>query len=221
MKKSISVNLTEKLLCPYCSGELSYRISRRELSCSSCGMKLSPEEYEAAAAAKARKGHDYSSLSSPFSSSSSSPKPKAGTAQNRSSGTPDFQSCEGCRLLIGRGIADLLGECPICNRRISGAEIPAGAAPVGESLPENASFATPDLIVPFSKEKEFFIQEFRKHLKALEFAPDSILEASIESVRAFYVPVVLYDAEVSGEMTFHGEVLTEILTNQYGTQFKL
>ena len=216
MKKSIPVNLPEKLLCPYCSGELSYSISRQKAACVSCGMKLTPEEYEAAAAAKARRERSSLSFSAAASPSSSSPspasKPKAGTAHNRSSGTPGFQSCENCRLLLGRGIADLLGECPVCDRPIPGAENSAGRKPA-----ENASFAEPDLIVPFAKEKEFFIQEFRKHLKALEFAPDAMLAAGIESVRAFYVPAVLYDAEVSGEMTFHGEALT----NSYGTKFKL
>ena len=228
MKTSIPVNLTEKLLCPYCSGELSYRISRRDLACSLCGMKLTPEEYEAAAAAKrARKERSSSTFSSSSFSSASSPSssasspapaanPKAGEAKNRSAAAPDYVSCEHCRLLLGRGIADLLGECPLCDRTIPGAENSAGRKPA-----ENASFAAPDLIVPFAKEKEFFIQEFRKHLKALEFAPDAMLAAGIESVRAFYVPAVLFDAEVSGEMTFHAEVLTEILTNKYGTQFKL
>ena len=228
MKTSIPVNLTEKLLCPYCSGELSYRISRREVACSLCGMKLSPEEYEAAAAAKrARQERSSSSLSSSSFSSASSPSssasssapaanPKAGEANNRSAAAPDYVSCEHCRLLLGRGIAALLGECPLCDRTIPGAENSAGRKPA-----ENASFAAPDLIVPFAKEKEFFIQKFRKHLKALEFAPDAMLAAGIESVRAFYVPVILYDAEVSGEMTFHAEVLTEILTNKYGTKYKL
>ncbi|WP_406547321.1 hypothetical protein [Succinimonas sp.] len=68
--------------------------------------------------------------------------------------------------------------------------------------------------MPFAKEKEFFIQEFRKHLKNLEFVPDSFLEARIESVRAFYVPVFLYDAEVSGELSFIGEVVTKVPANR-------
>ena len=221
MKTSIPVNLTEKLLCPYCSGELSYRISRRDLACSLCGMKLAPEEYEAAAAAKrARKerssstfpSSSFSSASSPSSSASSpapAANPKAGEAKNRSAAAPDYVSCEHCRLLLGRGIADLLGECPLCDRTIPGAENSAGRKPA-----ENASFAVPDLIVPFAKEKEFFIQEFRKHLKSLEFVPDSFLKASIENVRAFYVPVFLYDAEVSGEMSLHGTLVTELYNPQ-------
>ena len=206
MKAIIPVNLTEKLLCPYCSGELSYIISRRELSCSLCGVKLSPEEYEAAAAAKKARRE----CSSP---SSHSPKTNAGESENRSSGTPDYAPCEHCRLLVGRGVGDLLGECPLCHTKISGAENSSGEDPAGEISPENQSFAAPDLIVPFSHDQEFFIQEFRKRLKSLEFVPDSFLEASIASVRAFYVPVFLYDAEVSGEMTFHGEVLTRISTH--------
>ncbi|WP_406038871.1 hypothetical protein [Succinimonas sp.] len=226
MKAIIPVNLTEKLLCPYCSGELSYSISRRELSCSLCGIKLSPEEYEAAAAAKkARRERSSSSFSSAAfsaaskasssssdssSPSSPSPKTKAGEAENRSSGTPDYAPCEHCRLLVGRGVGDLLGECPLCQEKISGAENSPGEAPAGESPPENQGFAAPDLMVPFSHDKEFFIQEFRKRLKSLEFVPDSLLKASIESVRAFYVPVFLYDAEFSGEMTFHGEVITKL-----------
>ncbi len=102
-----------------------------------------------------------------------------------------------------------MGECPLCHTKIPGAENTPGADPAGESSPENPGFAAPDLIVPFSREKEFFIQEFRKHLKSLEFVPDSFLEASIEGVRPFYVPVFLYDAEVTGEMSFNGEALTE------------
>ena len=216
MKKS-PVNLSEKLLCPCCSGELSYDISRQQISCCSCGMKLTPEEYEAAAAARSprreRASASFSSESSQSSSSSSpssASKPEAGETENRSSGTPDFLSCESCRLLVSRGVADLLGECPVCHTKISGMKNSSGESPAGESSPENPGFAAPDLIVPFSKEKEFFIQEFRKRLRNLELAPDSFLEASIENVRAFYVPAVLYDAEVSGEMSFHGEVLTEV-----------
>ncbi len=209
MKKSIPVNFTftEKLLCPYCSGELSYRISRGDLSCALCGIKLSPEEYEAAAAAKkARKER---------SSASSSPKMKADEPQNISSGTPDYVPCEHCRILLSRGIRDLLGECPVCSKKLTGAENSAGADPAADS-----SFTPPDLMVPFSHEMEFFIQEFRKRLKSLEFVPDSFLEASIESVRAFYVPALLYDAEFSGEITFHGEVLTD-LENPRRPQFRL
>ncbi len=103
-----------------------------------------------------------------------------------------------------------MGECPLCHTKISGAENSPGADPAGESSPENPGFAAPDLIVPFSIEKEFFIQKFRERLRNLEFALDSFLKASIESVRAFYIPVFLYDAEVTGEMSFHGEVLTEV-----------
>ena len=159
MKAIIPVNLTEKLLCPYCSGELSYIISRRELSCSLCGVKLSPEEYEAAAAAKKARRE----RSSP---SSHSPNTNAGESENRSSGTPDYAPCEHCRLLVGRGVGDLLGECPLCHTKISGAENSSGEDPAGEISPENQSFAAPDLIVPFSHDQEFFIQEFRKRLKS-------------------------------------------------------
>ncbi len=210
MIKSIPVHLTEKLLCPYCSGDLSYSISRQKVACVSCGMKFSPEEYEAAAAAKARRersSSSFSSASSPSSSSSSpspAPQPEAGETENRSSGTQDFQSCGKCRLLVGRGAGDLLGECPLCHTKISGAKNSPG-----ESFPGNSGFTAPDLIVPFLTEKEFFIQKFRKHLRFREFVPDSFPEAGIESVRAFYVPVFLYDAEVSGEMSFHGERLSE------------
>ncbi len=234
MKTSIPANLTEKLLCPYCSGELSYRISRREISCSSCGMKLSPEEYETAAAAKARRERSSSSFSSgaisaaslsPSSSqsSSSAANSKASEADNRSSNAPDYAPCAHCRLLLGRGVGDLLGECPVCHEKISGAKKSSGGvspgeeSPAGESSPENSGFAAPDLIVPFANEKEFFIQEFRKYLKALEFVPDSFLESSIESVRAFYIPVFLYDAEISGEVSFHGKVFSEIKTATRGS----
>ncbi len=204
MKKSLPADFTEKLLCPYCSGDVSYSISRQKLVCGSCGMKLTPEEYETAAAAKARKER------------SSSQKPKAGEAENSSSGTPDYVPCEHCRLLLGRGVRDLLGACPVCHKKIAGAEIPAGTDPAA-----NESCAAPDLIVPFSHEKEFFIQEFRKHLRNLEFVPDSFLEASIESVRPFYVPVFLYDAEVSGEMSFHGELVTEVYNPRGGPHYRL
>ncbi len=190
-----------------------YDISRQKLACGSCGMKLSPEEYETAAAAKARRESASSSFSSSSSSSSSSAssvlKPKTGEAETASSGTPDYVPCEHCRTLLSRGIRDLLGACPVCHRKIAGAVIPAGT----DSAP-NSGFAAPDLIVPFSREKEFFIQEFRKHLKSLEFVPDSFLEASIEGVRPFYVPVFLYDAEVSGEISFIGEILTKVLANR-------
>ncbi len=220
MKKIIPVNSTEKLRCPYCSGELSYIISREKLACSSCGMKLSPEEYETAVAAKTRRERSSSSFSSgvfsaaasPSSSSSSAPSPntKAREAERRSAaGTPDYVPCASCRLLVGRGVRDLLGACPVCHQKIAGAERSAGSNPAA-----NASFAAPDLIVPFSKDKEFFIQEFRKHLEALEFVPDSFLKASIENVRAFYVPVFLYDAEVSGEMSLHGTLVTELYNPQ-------
>ena len=224
MKTSLPDNLTEKLRCPYCSGELSYIISREKLACISCGMKLSPEEYETVVAAKTRRERSSSSFSSgvfsaaasPSSSSSQSsssapsPNPKAREAERRSAaGTPDYVPCASCRLLVGRGVRDLLGACPVCHQKIAGAERSAGSNPA-----LNASFAAPDLIVPFSKDKEFFIQEFRKHLEALEFVPDSFLKASIENVRAFYVPVFLYDAEVSGEMSLHGTLVTELYNPQ-------
>jgi hypothetical protein len=102
-----------------------------------------------------------------------------------------------------------LGECPLCHTKSPGAENTPGADPAGESSPEKPGFTPPDLVVPFSMEKEFFIQKFRERLRNLELPPDSFLKASIESVRAFYVPVFLYDAEVTGEMSFHGEALTE------------
>ena len=102
-----------------------------------------------------------------------------------------------------------MGECPLCHAKIPGAENTPGADPAGESSPEKPGFTPPDLVVPFSMEKEFFIQKFRERLRNLELPPDSFLKASIESVRAFYVPVFLYDAEVTGEMSFHGEALTE------------
>ncbi|WP_406547319.1 hypothetical protein [Succinimonas sp.] len=224
MKTSIPDNLTEKLRCPYCSGELSYIISREKLACILCGMKLSPEEYETAVAAKTRRERSSSSFSSgvfsaaaspsssSFQSSSSapSPNPKAREAERRSAaGTPDYVPCANCRLLVGRGVGELLGACPVCHKNIAGAERSAGANPA-----ENAGFGAPDLIVPFSKDGEFFIQEFRKHLRSLEFVPDSFLEAGIESVRAFYVPVLLYDAEVSGEMSLHGTLVTELYKPQ-------
>ncbi|MEE3421809.1 MAG: MmcQ/YjbR family DNA-binding protein [Succinimonas sp.] len=43
------------------------------------------------------------------------------------------------------------------------------------------------------------------------------MEYSIESVRAFYIPVFLYDAEISGEVSFHGKVLSEIKTATRGS----
>ena len=66
--------------------------------------------------------------------------------------------------------------------------------------------AAPDFIIPFKKDKETCIDEYKKYIKSAYFAPDYMKdEMVIEKFRGIYMPYAIYKLGKNGKIKNNGE----------------
>ena len=96
-------------------------------------------------------------------------------------------SCSSCGGAISPGILSAVAECPFCGQKVT----------LSDKI---AARETPDFIIPFKKDREFFRKQYRDLLNRRHFIPRSFAaEAREESIMACYIPFWIYDVTAAGE----------------------
>ena len=173
---------SDSVPCPYCRGDMAYRIEARSLVCDSCSMKLTPEEYDSAMSARNRK-----------SAPKESAKGSETVPEGLRGGSGSACICFACGSFYDSPGAGRLRFCPSCGTEVlySGRFLEQGI---------------PDLIVPFEMDMQGFMAVFRKRAREKLFIPESFLrDAKPENVRPVYVPFWVFDTEIFGEVYFTAE----------------
>ena len=178
------MNYSDHARCPSCSGNMIFNIGAQKLVCSSCSRMLSPDEYELIIAEKKQKGVSDEAVSGA--------RPNVDENDGFASLNRSY-TCSSCGGEINPGALGAADFCPFCGNAIVFTD-------------KYREQRMPDFILPFIREKSYFIANFRKRARTKYFVPDSFIrEAVPENVRATYVPFWLYDVKVSGEADYQAE----------------
>ena len=178
------MNYSDQARCPSCSGSMIFNIGAQKLVCSSCSRILSPDEYELIIAEKKQKGVSDEAVSGA--------RPNVDENDGFASLNRSY-TCSSCGGEINPGALGAADFCPFCGNAIVFTD-------------KYREQRMPDFILPFIREKSYFIANFRKRARTKYFVPDSFIrEAVPENVRATYVPFWLYDVKVSGEADYQAE----------------
>ena len=96
-------------------------------------------------------------------------------------------SCSSCGGAISPGILSAVAECPFCGQKVT----------LSDKI---TARETPDFIIPFKKDREFFRKQYRDLLNRRHFIPRSFgAEAREENIAACYIPFWIYDVTAAGE----------------------
>ena len=107
--------------------------------------------------------------------------------KNQASVMKRSYSCSSCGGAIFPGILSAVAECPFCGQKVTLAD-------------KITARETPDFIIPFKKDREFFREQYRDLLSRRHFIPRSFrAEAREESIMACYIPFWIYDVAAAGE----------------------
>ena len=107
--------------------------------------------------------------------------------KNQASVMKRSYSCSSCGGEISPGILSAVAECPFCGQKVT----------LSDKI---TARETPDFIIPFKKDREFFREQYRDLLNRRHFIPRSFrAEAREESIMACYIPFWIYDVTAAGE----------------------
>ena len=170
--------------CPNCSSNMIYDIRAGALKCASCDTVLSISEYDDIVQEK--KKNNAGSFSEGARVDSSDEFFDA-EDMNRT------YICSSCGGQLTPGAASATGFCPFCGNAIVFTD-------------KYKSQRVPDMIVPFTKDRQDFINSYKEQCKQRLFVPDDFITgAKLEKVKAWYIPFWLYDLTVEGSATYQVE----------------
>ncbi|MBQ8707717.1 MAG: hypothetical protein IJ523_06510 [Succinivibrionaceae bacterium] len=172
--------------CPSCSGNMEYVIATRKLTCGSCGRLMDPEDYENTVRQKEdiREGSGRSFVK--------------GAEINQDEGAESVTSrtytCSSCGGQISVGALRATTRCPFCDNDLV-------------FLDKYHDQCTPDLIGPFTWDKQQFMFRWQKEINETKyFVPDRFLESlKVMELTPMYVPFWLYDVTAAGTVFFQLE----------------
>ena len=187
------MKIPDSCRCFSCNGIMVFDIASQELKCGHCGTRLAVPEYDRrrresgeGAAAKESGGEN-----------------GGGVKPGRRPGLRRGYTCASCGGEIYPGILSASEQCPFCGRvivftdRISAAE-------------------EPDFIIPFQKDRDYFLEEYRKLLNRRHFIPKSFrAEARESGIGARYIPFWIYDVAASGSARILAEKIVKKSDRHY------
>ncbi len=190
------MNYSDHARCPSCSGNMIFSIGAQKLVCESCSRMLSPDEYELIIAEKKKKGVSDEAVSGA--------KPNVDESDEFASLNRSY-TCTSCGGEINPGALGATDFCPFCGNAIVFTD-------------KFRDQRMPDFILPFIREKSYFIANFKKRARTKFFVPDSFIrEAVQENVKATYVPFWLYDVKISGEADYKAEKVERRGSGKYSS----
>ncbi|WP_019001497.1 APC family permease [Succinimonas amylolytica] len=166
---------TEFCSCPGCSGNLVYSIRHDSLYCEKCDSYYSVREYDKTARRKEQ-------------------QEKLPGAENDTAPAASEEkfSCPSCGGSISPGVLGNIGKCPFCdNYLIFSGKIKRQREP--------------DLILPFKKDREDFLEALWKYFRNAPFVPDGFkkyLRSPDARIQAKYVPFWVYNIAAEGKMSY-------------------
>lgn len=185
--------------CPACTGPLRFAGSSGKMQCDYCGSSFSVQEIEALYA------EENAQAEAAFEPDENAEITADETHADWTyqSGTDWGEEAEGlCSYNCPSCGAQLLCEehegasrCPYCGNPTI---VPG----------QFAGALKPDLIVPFRLEKEEAKAALKKHLSGKKLLPRLFTEEHhIDEIKGVYVPVWLYDADVSADMRYNAQTV--------------
>lgn len=186
--------------CPACTGPLHFESKTGKMECEYCGSVFSVNEIEALYAGKDEKAENA------FNAAQQS----AAAAEQGDTMSADWDPSQAGSSWGAEGEGLHSYSCPSC-----GAELICDATTAATSCPycgnptivpgQFSGSLKPDLIVPFQLDKEVAKAALREHFKGKKLLPKAFSsESHLDEIKGVYVPFWLFDADVSGEMSFEG-----------------
>ncbi|WP_294462209.1 hypothetical protein [uncultured Ruminobacter sp.] len=180
--------------CPNCSSNMMYDIKAGALRCTSCDSIISISQYDDIVTQKKRNNAGSFSEGARVDSSDEFFDEEN---LNRS------YICSSCGGQLTPGAVSATDICPICGNAIVFTD-------------KYKSQRVPDLIVPFTKDQQDFINNYKKECNKRLFVPDDFITgAKLENVKAWYIPFWLYDLTVKGTATYQVEDIKKVGKNSY------
>lgn len=161
--------------CPSCSGNMRFIVSTQKLKCDTCDLSVTVEDYENVIAIKNEQG-----VGDIFT---------AGATRNDEH-RPEFTeayTCSSCGGQLSPGVLSATDACPFCGNDIVFTD-------------KFREHRMPDFIIPFKKEKNDFLETYKKRLKKRIMIPDRFRKTRPEDISAMYYPFWIYDITTKGSL---------------------
>ncbi len=179
------MNIPEHSRCPGCSGNMVFGIKEQALVCESCGTTISISEYDDIVLEKAKHNVNLTEAAD-----------RIMEQREKKESFKRSYSCRSCGGLIQPGALGASDACPFCGNSIV----------FTDKIRDQSE---PDFLIPFKKDREFFLAAFHKILKEGLFVPEDFARtAKPENIHACYIPFWIYDARVSNSVTMKTEQVT-------------
>ncbi len=167
--------LSKQLVCPNCSGSLTFDPRTKQLSCSYCGAS------QALPKTSGEKPSEQS-FDDFGDGDTSSPSALSNTAME--------VQCPGCQAQITFEPPDVAGDCPFCGTHI-----------VTQPQHANPTIA-PNGIIPFQFGQKEAQEKIRQWLRTLRFAPTGLKKlAQHEDIQGIYLPFWTFDCNTQSRYT--------------------
>jgi len=156
--------------CPNCTGELDFDVKDQEIKCSYCGSVFKPDELKAKVKMSGEK------------KKTTDKKDEDGKYIEANSYT-----CSQCGAELMTFDETAVTFCSYCGSQ---------AMIESKMIKQTA----PDFIIPFKKDKEECIKNYKKKISKALFAPSYMKKDQvIEKFRGIFIPYVIYELEHKGE----------------------
>ena len=192
--------------CPSCTGPLHFDSRSGKMSCEYCGSVFTVRQIEALYEGKNEQAENAFNAAQSAQTAQAAQTAPAGE-EDALDADWDFSSAGTDWGAEGEGLRAY--NCPSC-----GAELICDATTAATSCPYCANptivpgqfsgTLMPDLIVPFSLDKEAAKAALREHFKGKKLLPKAFSsENHLDEIKGVYVPFWLFDADCDADMRFH------------------
>ena len=179
------MNIPEHSRCPGCSGNMVFGIAEQALVCESCGTVITIPKYDDIVLEKAKHNVNLTEAADRI----------IEQREKRESFKRSY-ACRSCGGLIQPGALGASDACPFCGNSIV----------FTDKIRDQSE---PDFLIPFKKDRTFFLEAFHKILQESLFVPEDFANtAKPENIHACYIPFWIYDARVSDSVTMKTEQVT-------------
>lgn len=166
--------------CPNCTGELDFDVKDQEIKCSYCGSVFKPSELKARLKTSGEKKKNKEEK-----------EEKKEEDEGKYIDAYEY-TCSQCGAELLTFDDTAVTFCSYCGSQ---------AMIESKMIKQNA----PDVIIPFKKEKEECINNYKKKISKALFAPNYMKqETVIEKFRGIFIPYVIYEVGHNGNVSNKG-----------------
>ena len=179
------MNIPEHSRCPCCSGNMIFGIEKQALVCESCDKVLTIPEYD-----------DIVLKAASHNVSLTEAADRIMEYREKRESLNRTYACRSCGGIVRPGALGASDACPFCGNSIV----------FSDKIRDQSE---PDFLIPFKKDRKFFLEAFHRILKESLFVPEEFAStARPESIHACYIPFWIYDVRVSNSITMKTEQVT-------------